>query len=212
MTPEVLALYAIFSFFYIISPGPAIFLAISNGMTRDMKTVALSSLGNIVGLLLLSSISIVGLGAIITSSATLFMLVKLTGAIYLIYLGVRQFRNSKAVVLENFRQGEDKQRQASSFFNEGFLLAATNPKPILFFTAIFPQFLDQHNAIAPQFLLMTAIFMFLSFVSLFSYGLISKSTRRLFSSQSAMAWFHRITGGIFIVMGLGLTQLKISQN
>ena len=212
MNFELVIVYSLFSFFYIISPGPAIFLAISNGMSADLKAVALSSFGNVIGLLLLSSISIVGLGAIITGSATLFMIVKLVGALYLIYLGVKQFRNSKAVAFEKTEQRSTNQRKTASFFNEGFLVAATNPKPILFFTAIFLQFLNPQAAIMPQFVLLTSIFMVLSFISLFSYGLISKSSRRLFSNAKRMAWFHRITGGIFIAMGLGLSQLKITQS
>jgi len=212
MTIEFLILYAVFSFFYIISPGPAIFLAISNGMTTNMKTVALSSLGNVLGLLLLSLISILGLGTIITTSATLFMIVKIVGALYLVYLGVRQFRNSKKIVFAQAEKNENSHRKSSSFFHEAFLVAATNPKAILFFTAIFPQFLNPKAAMLPQYALLTAIFMFLSFASLFSYGLLSKSMRRLFFNEKRMAWFHRITGGIFIGMGVGLLQLKLAQN
>ncbi len=210
MNYDVLLLYSVVSFFYIISPGPAIFLAISNAITTDLRIVAISSLGNIVGLFLLSSISILGLGALLLASSTLFMVVKIIGSSYLIYLGIKQFRIAKTTKYLPVKKGKTNFKNKLDYFYEGFFLAATNPKPILFFTAIFPQFLDLENSILPQFFIMTTIFMTLSFISLFSYGYISKSAKILFANQRGMSWFHRISGGLFIGMGFGLLQLKSS--
>ena len=212
MTLELLILYSVFSFFYIISPGPAIFLAISNGMACGLKSVFMSSSGNIIGLFILSCISISGLGVVLTSSATLFLIVKIIGALYLIYLGVKQFRATKITAMPSKQQINEPQRSSFSFFNEGFLLALTNPKAILFFMALFPQFINVEKPLPEQFSILTAIFMALSFLSLFSYGFIGKSARGLFRNQAAMTWFHRITGGLFIGMGMGLLQLKNAQN
>ena len=210
MNLDVLLLYLVVSFFYVISPGPAIFLAISNAVSTNLRVVVISSLGNITGLFLLSSISILGLGALLLASSTLFMVVKVIGSSYLIYLGINQFRiakSAKSLVVKNEKRNFKKR---SEYFYEGFFLAATNPKPILFFTAIFPQFLDLETSILPQFFIMTTIFMTLSFVSLFSYGCISKSAKNLFANQHGMSWFHRISGGLFVGMGFSLLQLKSS--
>jgi threonine/homoserine/homoserine lactone efflux protein len=212
MNYDLLLMYSLVSFFYIISPGPAIFLAISNGMTTNMKIVALSSLGNIFGLFLLSAIAISGLGALLVTSSTLFMITKLLGASYLIYLGVRQFRKGKEQLLLSEKNTNQVNRRYLSYFKEGFFLASTNPKPILFFTALFPQFLDIETSIIPQFFIMTAIFMFFSFVSLFSYGFISKTAKHFLTNQNNIAWFHRVTGGLFVSMGVGLLQLKSTQS
>jgi len=209
MSLDIVLMYVVVSFFYIISPGPAIFLAISNGMTSNMKAVSLSSLGNISGLFILSAVSMFGLGALLMTSATMFLVVKVIGATYLIYLGVKQFRNSKSISFSN-SDVQVLSRKKRSIFYEGFWMAVTNPKPILFFTALFPQFLNLQSALMPQFFVLTGIFMVLSFLSLFSYGLISKMAKGWLSNQRRMAWFHRITGGIFIGMGLGLLQLKSS--
>lgn len=208
MNLEILLMYSIVSFFYIISPGPAIFLAISNGMTSDMKMVAISAFGNILGLFILSAVSISGLGTLLATSAKLFLIVKFIGASYLIYLGIKQFRNGKTSLIKEHSNLKIEERSQLSFFKGGFFLAVTNPKPILFFTALFPQFLNIKTAILPQFFIMTAIFMCFSFMSLFCYGYISKSAKSWFANQERMIWFHRITGGIFIVMGVGLLKLK----
>jgi len=207
MNLDVLIVYSLVSFFYVISPGPAVFLALANGMAQDMKVVSISSFGNIVGLFILSSISISGLGAILTTSATLFMMVKIVGAVYLIYLGIKQFRNAKAIGMAT-SNNKTSRRSNRSYFMESFLIAATNPKPIIFFIALFPQFLNLEAAILPQFLIMTGIFMFFSFFSLCSYGFLSKSAKHLFNNENRMKWFHKITGGIFIGMGVALFQFK----
>ncbi len=207
MNLDVLIVYSLVSFFYVISPGPAVFLALANGMAQDMKVVSISSFGNIVGLFILSSISISGLGAILTTSATLFMMVKIVGAVYLIYLGIKQFRNARAISMTNSNT-KGSRRSNRSYFMESFLIAATNPKPIIFFIALFPQFLNLEAAILPQFLIMTGVFMFFSFCSLCSYGYLSKSAKHLFNNENRMKWFHKITGGIFIGMGVALFQFK----
>jgi len=212
MNLEVLLVYSFVSFFYIISPGPAVFLALTNGMTKNMKVVSISSFGNIVGLFLLSAVSISGLGAILLASSGLFMIVKITGACYLIYLGIKQFKTAKISKISNLNQQKIENKKDRVYFMESFILAATNPKPIIFFIALFPQFLNLKADLVPQFFVMTGIFMFFSFVSLCAYGFISKSAKHWLNNESKMMWFHRITGGIFIGMGFALFQLKNAQN
>ncbi|MEE9447786.1 MAG: LysE family translocator [Arenicellales bacterium] len=208
MTIETYLLYTVVSFFYIISPGPAVFLALANGISGRLKAVVLSSLGNILGLFLLSLVSMLGLGTLILTSSFLFLVVKVIGATYLIYLGIKQFKISKRPHTQSQTLKANTDRTDSSYCLEGFMLAATNPKPVLFFIAIFPQFLNIDDALLPQFLILTLTFMSISFFVLFLYGYLTKSVKPVFANQSNMRWFHRITGGLFIGMGIGLLQLK----
>lgn len=211
MSVDTLLIYTVVSFFYILSPGPAVFLAMSNGISHNMKVVAISSLANILGLFCLSAISIVGLGAILLNSSYLFLFVKIVGAIYLVFLGIKQFfiASRAAMIKVDDEVVEDKKMTA--YFFESFILAVTNPKPILFFIALFPQFLQVDQAVAPQFFILTSIFMVLSFFVLCSYGYISKSARVFFKKAAFVQWFHRVTGGLFIVMGFSLLKLKSNQ-
>lgn len=208
MSAHLILLYTSIAFFYTLSPGPAVFLAISNGITQNMKAVVSSSLGNVCGLFILSGISILGLGTLLLTSAVLFTIVKVIGALYLVYLGIKQFKQSRhPKALMTDKTNKDK---ASYFklFLQSFVVAATNPKPILFFVALFPQFLVMDSPLLPQFLILTGIFMAWSFTILCTYGYISHRANFLFSKQSVMTWFHRVTGGIFISMGAALIQLK----
>jgi len=208
MNSDILFAYAFVSFFYVISPGPAVFLALHNGMTVDMRTVIVSSFANICALFILSSISMSGLGAILATSATLFTIIKIIGALYLLYLGIKQFKNAKESKIAKSYTQNKKEYSLIYYFTQAFLLAITNPKPIIFFIALFPQFLDLEQAVLPQFFLMTGIFMLFSFIILLTYGYAAKKAKHLFMQQNKMAWFHRVTGGIFILMGIALVQLK----
>jgi len=198
--------YIVVAFFYITSPGPAIFLAINNGIAGKMKNAFISALANILGLFILSSLAMGGLGTIIKTSATLFLIIKIIGALYLIYLGIKQFRLTNKVSFENFTEQNDK--SLSSSFYESFLLAITNPKAIIFFTALFPQFINFKENLTEQFFILTFTFMFISFFSLVMYAYIAKSAKVVLNKGNGLRWFHRITGTLFISMGLGLLQVK----
>ncbi len=212
MNTEKVLLYALVSFFYIVSPGPAVFLAIKNGVTTNMKFVVLSSLANILGLFLLSSISILGLGALLLGSAMLFTAMKIIGALYLIYLGIKQFLHSRSSFFFENKRSSMENRSYRACFIESFVLAATNPKPILFFVALFPQFIATDQPIASQFFILTATFMVISFSVLCCYGYIFRSAIGVLSEPSMLQWFHRITGGLFVFMGMSLLKLKNSQS
>ena len=206
MNIDTLIIYVFVAFFYIISPGPAILLAIYNGAVNGNKVVMVSALGNIIGLMMLSILSISGLSAILLASSTLFLMVKVVGAFYLIYLGCRQlFSNNKR---SKEISGINNNRSLSSYFKEGFLVAATNPKPILFFVALFPQFLDTTYSIIPQFIIMTTIFMAFSFLSLSCYGYLAQRAKGALSNINNMKWFHRISGGLFVGMGTSVLFIK----
>ncbi|WP_315982879.1 LysE family translocator [Aliamphritea spongicola] len=136
MNTDTLMMYLLISFFYVISPGPAILLAIFNSISHGMRAVMIGALGNITGLFILSLVSVGGLGAILMASTTLFMVVKILGASYLIYLGARQlFSRKRQMKLQ--AEGVTEQRSGLSHYREGLLLAVTNPKPILFLARYF---------------------------------------------------------------------------
>ncbi len=207
MALEIWVVFSAAAFLNIISPGPAILLAISNGVSSGSKAVVASSLGNTVGLFILSTVSIFGLGLILQASAILFTILKFLGAGYLIYLGVKKFRSTESFFIDDAFEYVEKV-ECFKKFKEAFIVAVTNPKAILFFIAFFPIFMDTSLPVFPQFMIMTLTFMSMSFLSLMAYGLIAKSARHWFKSQSIVKAFHRVTGGIFIGFGVALLQVK----
>jgi homoserine/homoserine lactone efflux protein len=200
-------IYSVVAITNIISPGPAIILAINNSLSYGIKSVFISSLGNLSGLLILSSVAMLGLGAILQTSGLLFNILKFVGACYLIYLGIKKLKSNN-ILTDNIVGVVATPKSKRQLYKEGFLIAATNPKAILFFTALFPMFINSKTSIGPQFFILTSTFMLYSFISLLSYGVLSKSIKYWLYSGNRMVWFHKITGGIFISMGLGLLSIK----
>lgn len=202
--------WLIFSGFAIIctiSPGPAVLLSVTNSITHGFLKSIFSSLGNIVGIFFVSSVAVLGLGAILQTSVFLFTLLKLFGAFYLIYLGIRQWLSKQNIFMKNFNSFQADQGKLKSFV-QGFIVAISNPKSILFFTALFPQFVDISGPIAIQFFILTMTFMLFSFLSLIIYALSAHSVRSWFSRGSRALWYNRVSGAIFISFGLGMLRIK----
>lgn len=151
----------------------------------------------------LSTISMFGLGAILLASSALFLAVKIVGAIYLLYLGVCQF-NKRSIFKTELNSESSENKSFRQCLIIGFLVAVTNPKPIIFFIALFPAFLDTSKAILPQFLIMTSTFMCISFCTLLVYGKISRSAKSLLYNESRIQTFNRVSGAIFVAMAAGL--------
>ena len=208
MKIEIWMMFSLVAFLNIISPGPAILLAVSNGISSGLRVVAVSALGNGLGLLILSTVSMFGLGTILQTSAVLFTLVKILGASYLIYLGINKFRSRDTFFVDEGINNVEEKIEYLKKFKESFIIAVTNPKAILFFVALFPIFLDTSSPSLPQFTVMTLTFMSLSFGSLMTYGYIAESARHWFKKPHVIKIFHRVTGGIFIGFGVALLQVK----
>jgi len=191
----------------IISPGPAVLLSVTNSLTHGFTKSVFSSLGNITGLFVVSSAAALGLGAVLQASTLLFASLKSFGAIYLIYLGIRQWKSKhnifeKSIETSKFNQGKRKS------FVQGLLVAISNPKAILFFTALFPQFIDLSKPIMIQFIILTITFMFFSFLILVSYALSAHSAKGWFAKGDRAIWLNRISGTIFVTFGLGILRLR----
>ena len=194
----------------IFSPGPAILLAITNGATKGMLAAFVQALGNALGLFVVSLASIIGVGALLATSAKAFMVVKFIGAAYLIYLGIKQFRARNEPAF-NPSATHNSAKSYGKTFSEGFMIAVTNPKAILFFIALFPLFLDQERSIAGQFIIMTISFQIISIISLTSYALLSRTAKSLFARPRFTKMFRTLTGGIFVSMGIGLLKVSAAQ-
>ena len=195
--------YLIIAFFTITSPGAAILLAINTAMSAGLKALFFSTLGNILGLFILSSVAMIGVGALLKTSPIFYTVLKVIGALYLIYLGIKQMSNNH-LKLHLSKEIRHTKRTLFVIFRRGFLVAVTNPKPILFFTAVFPLFMDEKRSMILQFFIMTVTFMFISFCSLMTYGYISKRAKAWFFDEKKLKMFFMVSGLLFIAMGIGL--------
>lgn len=192
----------------ILSPGPAILLALRNSLTFGTRSAIWSSLGNISGIFCVSAAAMFGLGVLLKSSATLFAVAKLLGALYLFYIGMRHLFGRASLANSHDSVATQSSPSPGRLYREAILIALTNPKAILFFTALFPQFIRPQSSLMPQFLVLTGIFMTLSFTILMGYALLGARTKSLLDRPSFATWVNRAVGTVFMSFGLTLLALR----
>ena len=183
-------------------------LAMSNSVQYGMRTVLLSSIGNIIGLFGVSVLAMAGVGALLKASASIFFILKVFGAAYLFYLGLRQWQSRTSIFMQLDADEQKTGPGRVRIFARALLLALTNPKTILFFSALFPQFLIPSNALLPQFLILTCTFMVISFVSLMVYGFSASFMKRRMLVPRHNIWFNKISGSIFMFFGMSMLAMR----
>lgn len=193
----------------IASPGPATLMAINNSLAHGQRSAIWSSLGNGTGLFCLSAAAMLGLGALLASSEVLFNAVKILGAGYLFYLGARQLLKKSPMLEQGAAERPAKVRPTPlKLFKSAFLTAVTNPKATMFFTALFPQFIDQGAALLPQFLTLTGIFVALSLTSLSAYAALAARAKGVLTRPSLSRWVNRVVGTTFIGFGAAILAMR----
>jgi homoserine/homoserine lactone efflux protein len=186
------------------SPGPAVLLSVSNALSLGLRASALSSLGNISGLACLSAAAFVGVGSVQRASPAVFGLLKLAGAAYLVYLGVRRWQAPDGT-LSPAAAPAPRGRAAAGLWGQGALVALTNPKGLLFFGALYPQFIQPAAPLLPQFLQLTVPLVLCSFTALMVYATLARRLQRHFAGQPGRGRFaRRASGAAFILLGLAL--------
>jgi len=211
MTFSAWTLFVTISLLTAFSPGPAVLLAISNALASGpRKTLLSSSMGSVVGIFVVSAAAMAGLGTLLHTSAWLFAALKTAGALYLIYLGFRQWTHKSSMFSEPAPDGVSPVavRTRMSLFRQGTLVSLTNPKSILFFTALSPQFIRPNAEMLPQFVQLTTGFAACALVSHLVYVLLAHRLQNWFSTPRRVMLFNRFSGGAFGLLGLGLLRLK----
>jgi len=197
-----LPLFIIASAVLLLTPGPAVLYIIARSVDQGRRA-GLVSVGAIeVGNFAHVIAAILGLSALLLSSALAFTIVKYLGAAYLVYLGLRTLLTREAVAQAT---GTRQPQSLRRVFSQGVVVAALNPKTALFFVAFLPQFVDpSQGAIAWQMLVLGCIFVTLAVISDSMYALLAGSVGRwLRGSRSAIRAERYVVGGVYI--GLGLT-------
>ena len=191
------------------TPGPGVLLAISNSIAVGPRRAMVSSLGNAAGLIVISCVAMAGMGVVLATSAMAFLALKVSGAAYLIYLGIKQWRSKGSALsdLGGLAAGPDT-RTPWRLFGQGLTVALTNPKAILFFSALFPQFLVLNAPMPGQFAGLTATFVTCAILSHTFYVLLARVLKTQFSSQRRMRWFNYASGGVFVLLGLSMLRLR----
>jgi threonine/homoserine/homoserine lactone efflux protein len=193
------------------SPGPSVLLCVSKSVSYGFRVAFATALGSLLAIVLIMTASFSGLGVIIAKSDIAFSIIKWGGAAYLIYLGIQAFRSNQ----ESYQIAKPglSRRGLLSHAASGFIVGASNPKAIVFFTALFPQFIDTQSVLLPQYLVLAVTFAVLELFWLSFYAAIAVRSSGWLSAPGRAKRFNQLTGGVFIGAGVLLsTTTRASAN
>lgn len=206
MTWQIWLLFVVTEAVMSLTPGPAVLYVLSQGIRRGPGKSVWASWGILSANALYFTLSATSLGAVMVASYKLFFLIKWAGAGYLVYLGLRSFFAKTSVL--SLPESVGDSRTGPRILRDGFLLQAANPKAILFFTAILPQFIDARHNVAFQILVLGITSMLVEFVILFAYGQLAGRAVSTARSPRFEKLTNRIAGSLLIGAGVGLARLR----
>jgi threonine/homoserine/homoserine lactone efflux protein len=182
----------------LLIPGPTVLLVVSYALGQGWRAALPVALGVALGDFTAMTLSLLGIGALLAASATLFTALKLLGAAYLIWLGVKLWRAGDGLDAPPRTDVASRARM----LGHAWLVTALNPKSITFFVAFLPQFLSLSADLFPQMVAFEATFLVLAFANAMGYGLIASRARAVVRNPRAIRTFNRIGGGLLIGAGM----------
>jgi len=197
--------YFIATLILCISPGPGVFSSISAGLHHGFRLGIWNGIGMQAASLIVVIVVAFGLGAVLLASETLFTAVKWCGVIYLLYLGIVTWR-APAKAFEEDRDDHETTRRG--VFMRGFWVNITNPKGIIFFAAVLPQFIDVTRPQAPQYAIFAATTFAVDLVVMVIYTALAARVLRLMRDPAKLRWVNRTLGGAFIAAGIALASFR----
>jgi threonine/homoserine/homoserine lactone efflux protein len=212
MTIDLWLTFVAASIALLIIPGPTILLVLSYALSHGRKVALATAAGVAMGDLIAMSASLLGLGALILTSATAFVVIKWIGAAYLVWLGIKMLRAAGTAqalgASSHTEQDGPTEINARDVFAHAAAVTALNPKGIGFFIAFVPQFIDASSDIAPQFAILIATFVSLAAINAFAYAWLADHLRSRITRPSVIGWLTRAGGVSLICMGLLTATLR----
>ena len=201
MNPHLYLAYCLAVAILVVMPGPVVTLVVANSLSHGSRagiaTVAGASIGN--AILLVGTA--IGLIAFFAWLSEVFAIVRWAGAFYLIWLGIKAWRSQGGSALA---VAQVAPRSLRSVFVQGFLVALTNPKAIVFYIAFLPQFIDARLPPGPQLLAMIGTMILLALISDGAYALLAGHARSWFATPGRRRTQSRISAALLIGVGCGL--------
>lgn len=205
-TPDALAAFALAAIILIVIPGPSVLFVIGRSLAYGRRGGLLSVLGNGLGTLPLVLAVALGVGTLVAQSVLLFTIIKLLGAGYLVYLGVQAIRHRNDAHLEADGEPAHRTLRTGVMLRQGFIVGITNPKTIVFFVAVLPQFVNFPAGNIPlQMMLLGLIAVTIGFACDAVWALLAGTARTWFArSPRRLAGIRASGGALMVGLGVGL--------
>nr|WP_047579611.1 LysE family translocator [Methylobacterium sp. ZNC0032] len=192
----------------LVIPGPTILLVISYALGQGWRTALPVAVGVALGDFTAMTLSMLGVGALLATSALVFTTLKWIGAAYLVWLGIRLFRAGGTL---DAKPREDT-APAWKMLGHAWLVTALNPKSITFFVAFLPQFLDTKGDFWAQMLIFEATFITLAFANAMGYALIASRARAVVGNPRAIGLFNKAGGTLLVGAGVATVAIRSGSN
>lgn len=188
----------------LVIPGPTLMLVVSYALGQGTRAALPAAVGVALGDFTSMTLSMLGLGALLATSAELYAALRWIGAVYLVWLGVKLWRAGGTLAAEPARD----RVAALKMVAHTWAVTALNPKSITFFVAFLPQFMDPSRDFATQMLVFESTFVVLAFVNALAYALLAGRARGFMRSEGALRTVNRVGGGVLIGAGVMVAASK----
>lgn len=190
------------------SPGPMMLSCMSNGGRYGIQKAFMGMIGGSLGNLVLMGLSALGLGLLVSQNPALYNGVKWVGAAYLIWLGIQIIRSPRhKIATENAAERGGRYGLLTS----GFFIAISNPKGLIYFGALFPQFINYQQPLPIQFFILTCVFLLTDLIWMFIYAAAGNKIMQWLKAPLHQTWFNICSGAVLMGVGLILAFSEISQ-
>ncbi|WP_339782834.1 LysE family translocator [uncultured Marinobacter sp.] len=187
------------------TPGPSQLLILSNSLSSGFPRSAYTAAGDLTANLIQMIIATVGLAYLIHSNENLITTIKWIGVGYLLYMGLISVYRKAPPSLEV--KGEKRVRSSSSLYFQGFIVSALNPKAVIFFAALFPQFIDSTRSVVPQFCILSATYLLLDGLFLMTYAILASRLSNWLSRDNPLLRLG--PGFLLIAVAVGLAMKTV---
>lgn len=199
MTLETWLYYLLTMLVLTSTPGPSVLFSVSNSLNGGIKKAWFGALGGTTAITIIMTLSFTGMGVVIMTSDILFNIIKWAGVAYLIYLGLSAILSKDESFMVDGKTAKKQSYKAT--YLSGFVVGASNPKAILFFTALFPQFINPTAPLWSQFLILSLTFIVFEMSWLMLYAYFANKAMPWLQVKGRAKMVNRITGSLFVGAG-----------
>jgi homoserine/homoserine lactone efflux protein len=200
MTSETLLLFTATEAALSLSPGPAVMMVVAYGLARGWRMSLWVTLGILTGNAIYFAISATSIGSLILASPTVFKLIKYVGAAYLVYLGLCAIFGKPSPITISKLDGQTQ--RGGRVFLSALMLQLTNPKTLLMFVAILPQFIDANAPVPLQMVVLAACSMIPKFFILLGYGVLASKASHWATQERYAVITERVAGSLVLCAGV----------
>ena len=184
-------------------PGPSVLLTVAHSISFGWKRGIITVAGATMGIAVQLTIAAIGLASMLNVVAHAFEWLRWIGAVYLIYLGIKQWRSANDPL-----EIETSTVSKKNIFLQGLIITIFNPKSLIFIAAFLPQFINTANPIKLQFVIIVPTFLLITFFVTSTWALVAGKSSKFFRSKKALKTVSRTSGGLMVAAGIGLAAAR----